>query len=1018
MKHEVASMPIPRAVTRQPRAHFLIRSFLFVLWCCCAARGAEAQTRATTADLAGVVRDPSGLVAPGAQVEVVQADGRVARVAVSQGDGRFDVAALAPGRYVVRVSLAGFATQVLEHVELPLGSRLDLDVGLTLATPNEQIVVRADVPALDVQRTAGSTVVGQAQLEALPINGRNFVSLSLITPAVTVDRVPQQGAAAGSGLTFVGQRARSNNITVDGLDNTDGSVGSVRVAFSQDAIQEFQVVAHSYTAEFGNATGGVVNIVTRSGGNATTGSAFGYFRDEALNAREYFERYAPDGSKLDVPKAPFHQHQVGGVLGGPLRKDRAFYFASFERLGSTANNFVTIDQSRPVAVFGQELGSVADLLQRAGFPVHTGHVPYDIDSSSLMVKLDHRLSDSRSLMFRYAFGDAHHGNVEPFGGIVAESRGGALDSRDHVVAAAHTSVHGNAVNELRLQLARRDQGVFPLDPTCNGPCDRDDEGGPTVEIAGVANAGRHRIYPQLRDYLRYQALDTFTRVAGRHELKVGFDLGVQQALKSTLPLTHGGRFIFTALPAVPGLLPAPVTATQAFALGLPGAYVQGYGNPTAKLHATDLSVFAQDAWRPRQDLTVKLGVRYQTQVWPDTRFDVPGIGPYTVPQDSNNVAPRLAVAWAPGGSASTTVHGAYGVFFDRQVNGVLTTARIVDGSSTGTRTLVLRFPLSIAAWQAPGRRMPEPATAYPSLVIALDPAMRTPYAHHTSFGVDRLLPGRLTLTANGVWVRGFGQLGTIDYNPVSPSLGAGRRPLDAGGVPGTSASVLQYTSFGESWYRALLLSLEKRFNQRHQLLASYTLSKTEDTSSDFQSASIVQDNGRGRDPADPTGLPLGFDPRADKGPALHDQRHRLVLSGTYVAPAAVSVSGILTAASGTPFNILAGVDLNGDGDGGSFPADRARGVLADPSTSVSRNAGRLPSQVTLDVRVSRVFEAKGMSQVELLVEAFNLLNRTNITEVNGVFGTGAYPSAPLSTYGQWLRSAPPLQVQLGARVRF
>jgi hypothetical protein len=125
---------------------------------------------------------------------------------VSQGDGRFDVAALAPGRYVVRVSLAGFATQVLENVELTLGSRLDLDVQLTLPTPNEQIVVRADVPALDVQRTAGSTVVGQAQLEALPINGRNFVSLSLITPAVTVDRVPQQGAAAGSGLTFVGQR--------------------------------------------------------------------------------------------------------------------------------------------------------------------------------------------------------------------------------------------------------------------------------------------------------------------------------------------------------------------------------------------------------------------------------------------------------------------------------------------------------------------------------------------------------------------------------------------------------------------------------------------------------------------------------------------------------------------------------------------------------------------------------------------------------------------------------------------
>jgi hypothetical protein len=958
------------------------------------------------------------LAAPGAQVEVVSADGQVARTTASEADGRFDAAALPPGRYTVRVSLAGFATQVLENVDLQLGSRLDLDVALTLATANEQVVVRAEAPALDTQRTAVSTVVGHSQLDQLPINGRNFVSLSLITPAVTVDRVPQQGAAAGSGLTFVGQRARSNNITVDGLDNNDASVGSVRAAFSQEAIQEFQVVAHSYTAEFGNATGGVVNIVTRSGSNARAGSLFGYFRDETLNAKEYFERFAPDRSPIDVPKAPFGQQQIGGTLGGPLKKDRTFYFAAFERLGSTANNFVTIDRARPVTVFGQELRSVAGLLEQAGFPVRTGHVPYDIRSNALVVKVDHRLSANRQLMLRYAFGDAHNGNIEPYGGIVAESRGGSLDSRDHVAAAAHTSVHGRAVNELRVQVARRDQGVFPLDPTCDGPCNRDDEGGPTVEIAGVANAGRHRIYPQIRNYIRYQALDTFTRVTGRQELKAGFVLGVQQALKSTLPLTHGGRFVFTALPAVPGLLPAPVTATQAFALGLPGAYVQGYGNSRAAIPATDLSGFVQDAWRPRADLTVKLGVRYQTQFWTHTDFDVPGVGPYRVQQDRDDVAPRLAAAWTPGGTGKTTVHGAYGVFFDRQVNGVLTTARIVDGSSDGTRTLVLRFPQSIAAWQAPGRRLPEPATAYPSLVIALDPGMRTPYAHHTSFGVDRLLPARLTLSASAVWVRGFNQLGTIDYNPVVPSLGAGRRPLDVGGVPGTSASVLQYTSFGESWYRALLLSLEKRFDRRHQFLASYTLSKTEDTSSDFQSTLIVQDNGRGRDPGNRTGLPLGFDPRADKGPALHDQRHRLVMSGTYVAPADVWVSAILTAASGAPFNILAGVDLNGDADGGSFPADRARSVPGDPSTSLPRNAGRLPSQVTLDVRVSRAWPVKGAARVDLLLEAFNLANRTNITEVNGVFGTGAFPAAPLATYGQWLRSGPPRQIQIGARLHF
>jgi hypothetical protein len=275
-----------------------------------------------------------------------------------------------------------------------------------------------------------------------------------------------------------------------------------------------------------------------------------------------------------------------------------------------------------------------------------------------------------------------------------------------------------------------------------------------------------------------------------------------------------------------------------------------------------------------------------------------------------------------------------------------------------------------------------------------------------------------------MFARGFNQVGTIDYNPViNPATG--NRPEDvvgpAGPIPGSSASILQYTSFGDTWYRGLTATLSKQFSNRYQFLGSYTLSKAEDNSTDFQSAFIPQSNGRGRNPQDPQGLPLGFDPDAERGPSTQDQRHRFVLSGTYLAPGDVQLSTIVTMASGRPFNILAGTDLNGDGNGGAFPPDRARSNLLDPGSSVSRNAGTLPRQATVDARVSRRFPLRGRVRLEGIFEVFNLFNRTNfdLTD-NGpnIFGTGSFPTNPLPTYEKWTQAAPPLQVQLAAKVSF
>jgi hypothetical protein len=214
------------------------------------------------------------------------------------------------------------------------------------------------------------------------------------------------------------------------------------------------------------------------------------------------------------------------------------------------------------------------------------------------------------------------------------------------------------------------------------------------------------------------------------------------------------------------------------------------------------------------------------------------------------------------------------------------------------------------------------------------------------------------------------------------------------------------------------LSFNKRFAQNFQLLVAYTLSKAEDNSTDFQSAFIVQNDGLGRDPNNPKGLPIGFNPSLERGLSNQDQKHRLVTSGLYELPAQIQLAGILTFASGRPFTPLAGVDLNGDGDGGAFPSDRARTNPADPSTSVRRNSQRLKSQFSLDARLSKRFNLGGGRAIDGMIDCFNITNHVNYTDINNIFGVGPYPSQPAPSYGQYTAAAPGRQFQLGAKVIF
>jgi outer membrane receptor protein involved in Fe transport len=991
--------------------------------------GIDAQTRSTAADLTGIVRDQSNAVLPGAVVTVTNTATNVSRSTTSQQEGRFALPALPPGTYQIEVTIPGFVTERREGLLLSLGSLVEMDFTLKVAGTAEAISVTAESPLVDSQKTAIATVVSQQQIESLPIDGRNFISFAILTPGVSTDRTPQQGASATSGLTFAGQRARSNNITVDGLNNNDTVLGSVRATFSQEAVREFQVLTNSYAAEFGNATGGVLNIVTKSGTNQFRGNAFLFVRDESLNAKGHFEKVDPMGVNVDLEKAPFSQEQFGATLGGPVRRDRTFFFASVERLDIAASNLVTIDDRTMIThpVTGAQIGTPVQILRAAGFPIETGNVGYDVRTTQFLGKVDHQVNPDHGLVVRFNTSDALNENTEPFGGITARSRAAALDAKDYMLGAALTSIFSSRwVNEFRFQYAYRDQLVRSLDPACNGPCLRSDQGGPTLEVVGIASVGRQRFTPQTRTNALIQFVDTASLSVGSHLFKAGIDynIGDDRTTGPGLPLHFGGRYIFQPLPAIPGLLPVSVSAIQALALNLPAAYVQGYGVDTDQYDTSSIALFAQDDWRLGERLTLKYGVRYQYQMWPDLTYSALGYpGSYTFPTDGNNLAPRAAVSWDPAGDRRTAVHGAYGLFFENHITGVSGITDLLDGDEH-VRTLVRTIPGSLAAWNQPGRRLPESAVgAFPTLKFLIDPALKSPYAHHASVGVDRELPGNMAVSANYVFARGFNQIGTIDYNPVVPALGAGRRPQDIGGVPGTSASILQYTSFGETWYNGLTISLNRRLMNNQHLLVSYTLSKAEDNSTDFQSAFIPQQNGRGRDPNNVNGLPIGFDPDSERGPSTQDQRHRLVVSGGYETWADVQLSAIITVGSGRPYTILAGQDLNGDGNGGAFPPDRARENLALEASSVGRNSGTMPYQATVDLRASRRFFLGGRAYLDAIVEGFNLTNRTNFIETNNVspafiWGPGAYPTTPLPTFGRFTQAGPPLQIQLAAKISF
>jgi hypothetical protein len=970
----------------------------------------------TTASLTGAVTDETGSVIPGVTVKAKNIETNLIRDSSTNENGTYLITQLPPGNYEITTTAEGFSTQT-SRLELTLGTTSRLNFTMSIGTTSD-IVEVTTTNVIEEAKTESSTNIDRQRIEALPINRRNFLDFSLTSPRVTADRVPAQGAAATSGLSFNGQNGRVNNITVDGLDNNDFGTGSVRATFGQDAVQEFQVVSDSYSAEFGRALGGVVNIVTKGGGNDVHGSLFFLNRNDSIAARDVFAPFKPE----------FKQYQFGSAVGGPIKKDKAFFFLSFERLSIKQNNFVTISDDTIAAA------------NRNGFQSVNGPVPFSVGSTSVLARTDFRIGANDTLWVRYTYNGTFDGRFEPFGGLVAQSNGGTQNLQENSVALNNTYFNTklNLTNETRFIYGRRNQAVDPNDD------------GPQIRITapeGVDTFGRSTFSPQPRQLRVYQIVNNVSITKGRQSIKFGVDFNYTNTpnLKTEVPVFGGGFALFlpidfAALGGIPGLptftglqafdpasrtpaemgflnllaaqlpsiapgFPAGVPLNQ---LSLPSVYVQGFGDPRLEVAAKLFSVFYQDDIKVKPNLTIKAGIRYDIN---RVRF---------VPDNDGNISPRVGIAYRPTKLPKLNLHASYGLFFAAPVTGP---SFVIGRDVINQLTLVqIPFPFSILPFAQPGHHFPDSVGVPPgvtftpqlSQTFSFDKNTKNGYTEQTSFGFDYFIGNNTAISVSYQNVRGVKLLSQRDINPIVRPNGNPVTSAEFGRVDTTAGSEIQFSSSFDSFFNGLTVSVNRKLTNHFGFLANYTYSKSIDDFIDLRADLSEVEN------------PLNIG--GERGLSLQDVRNRFVLSGTWDLNYTKNkflkdfqLSSIVTLTNGRPFNLITGADTNMNGD---FPPGDRPEINGTP---VARNAGITPGFANVDLRLTRAIMIKEKVRIQGIAECFNLFNRVNISDLNRIYPQnpdGSFDLPPqnggrfIATKDRFVGAFSPRQFQLGFRVSF
>jgi outer membrane receptor protein involved in Fe transport len=843
------------------------------------------QSSAGFGGISGVVRDASGGVIPGAKVVVSNASKGIQRDLQTNAAGLFRAPALVPAPgYDVSISATGFAKYTVKDVTVAVGETVTLAPVLSVSASATQVNVTAEAPVVDQTKTDVSQVVTSRQILDLPINGRRVDSFVLLTPGVTTD--------GPFGLISFRGNPGGNTFLTDGNDTTNQfyneNAGRTRTTnISQDAVQEFQVVSSNFLAEYGRASGGVINTVTRSGGNDLHGTAYWFFRNRTLNATDITTRGV---------NPPEWRHQAGASLGGPIAKNKLFYFfngelqrrnfpmVSSNLIGSTmfdgSGNYLPVNPQTKAsncdpkkATSGQCDAAVAYLQGR----VKNQLIPRTADTNLMFGKIDYRPNDRDTFSFSGNYLDFRSPNgiqtqVSLTGGEANGSNGDTnvfnrtgRASWTHVVSPA-------ALNEVRFGYFK-DRQYDPASPSLLpsiGPV--------ALTVQNTSNVGYANGYPRLNpSEQRYQIADTFSWMVGNHSLKWGVDYSRVGDYVDRLA-NRFGTYTYATL--------------SDFAMDFSGSstgkhwqrYQQAFGNPIVTTSVSDIGLFVQDQWRVSPKFTITPGLRYEHTFLPtppQTNPAVPQTG--RIPGTNLNLAPRIGVAYAFNNK--TAFRAGYGVFFNRYSSSTIENFFLTNGLYQASYTLNGGTPAQLAAGPAfPYALASQPNVSGSSGIIYPDDHWRNPYSQQLNVALEREIVKNTSLTVSYVWSRGIHLLTTRDANAAEPTLsytfpildasgnavGAYATPLYTKRINSAFGTVAQLESGGNSYYNALLVQATRRYSNWFQGSLAYTWGHAIDYGIGGGGNTLFGSSY-------PTSVFNG-DYRGEKGSSSIDQRHRLVVS--------------------------------------------------------------------------------------------------------------------------------------------
>jgi hypothetical protein len=943
----------------------------------------------------GTVTDETGAALADAAIVAQRSSTNLERQAQTNGAGRYLIAALEVGSYRIVVRAKGFRTYVVPYLDLQVGRTVVQDFVLSVGEVTEEITVPAGTSIADRSTISVGHLVDRPTIEATPLNGRHFVDLALLAPGSVTP--PQTASLArpnrlsAAAIITAGNREGTTNFLINGINLNDQWNNVLMLQPMLGVIQEFRIDTSTPSAEYGRNSGAVVNIATRSGTNVVHGSLFDVFRDDALDARNYFGSPAADA-------APFRRHQFGGDVGGPIVKNTTFFRVAYEGVrqeqGLDVNTVVPSDSQRgsvsdPTIAQLLELIPRANAVDAAGTARFVGFASAPVVVNQTAIDMTHALWAGGSLHGFYAIQLDHR--IEPFQmGNTIPGFGHSPDDHRHIFTVSHSQPLGSrSVNEARAGFNRNEFDIRPvalLSPAAFGIATGIDRpiGLPQINVSGAFNLGGPATLPLHNRDITFVVSDAFSSLRGNHALKMG---GEFRRFVNANHQTDPGSFNFSSV--------------AAFLAGTGNSFSILSGDRSNQVAQSALGLFVQDAYKWRAQLTVNVGLRYEWNITPTERnnrfvvFDAStssllrvGVDTHAPVYRQNNLnfEPRVGLAWAPGGGR-TVLRSGYAVTVQQP-----TTDFVLNLTSNPP----FGIPLSVVgpvrldnAIQSAQRAGLAP--------VSVQPDYHNATVHAWNATAQRDLPRQLTATVSYVGSRGRHLPIVLNINqPID-----GVRPFQALSsaspiLPGASlGNIPQASSAGRSTYDALWMAFARRLANGFSVDGSYTLSASNDTNS------LTTSSGR-------VTIQNSYDPSDGFGPSDFDTRHRFVVRTTYLLPwgggawtEGWQLAAVVQGQSGNPVNIVT-PNSTVNGTANTLRPDQTGPIRIvgrpeqwfDPSSFVAvgrfgnlpRNAVVGPRFDNIDLSLSKRTRF-GRASMELRADVFNLLNHPNFGQPGAVVGS-------------------------------